>query len=115
VHEKPTSPPRKAPAKSSILQKGKKKVEEVASKAKDAVTSNGHAEEPTKTEPTDGVSAHNEAPEEPVVGQTAESGTDSAAQNVEQSEPTRAVTPAAEGEASAVDLQTPHLEGESVR
>lgn len=115
VHEKPTSPPRKAPAKSSILQKGKKKVEEVASKAKDAVTSNGHAEESTKTEPVDDVSAHSEASEEPAAGQTAESGTDSAAQNAEQSEPARAETPAAEGEASAVELQTPHFEGESVR
>lgn len=115
VHDKPTSPPRKAPAKSSILQKGKKKVEEVASKAKDAVTSNGHAEESTKTEPVVGVPANSEVSEEPVAGQTAESGTDSAAQNAEQSEPARAETPAAEGEASAVELQTPHLEGESVR
>ena len=79
------------------------------------MTSNGHAEESTKTEPVDDVSAHSEASEEPAAGQTAESGTDSAAQNAEQSEPARAETPAAEGEASAVELQTPHFEGESVR
>lgn len=43
THDKPPSPPRKSTkAPTSALQKGKKKVEEVAAKAKDAVTSNGH-------------------------------------------------------------------------
>jgi hypothetical protein len=43
THDKPASPPRKGTqAPVSALQKGKKIVEEVAAKAKDAVTSNGH-------------------------------------------------------------------------
>jgi hypothetical protein len=46
THDKPASPPRKGTkAPVSVIQKGKKKVEEVAAKAKDAVTSNGHHSE----------------------------------------------------------------------
>jgi hypothetical protein len=59
THDKPASPPRrgtKAPV--SALQKGKKKVEEVAAKAKDAVTSNGHHSEENAA---DGTTAHEES------------------------------------------------------
>lgn len=57
THDKPASPPRKSTkAPVSALQKGKKKVEEVAAKAKDAITSNGHdAEEHASDDtPADG-------------------------------------------------------------
>lgn len=48
THDKPSSPPHKSTkAPVSALQKGKKKVEEVAAKAKDAVTTNGHHDEET--------------------------------------------------------------------
>jgi hypothetical protein len=59
THDKPASPPRtstKAPV--SALQKGKKKVEEVAAKAKDDLTSNGHHGEENAA---DGTSAHEES------------------------------------------------------
>jgi len=46
THDKPASPPRKSTkAPVSAIQKGKKKIDEVAAKAKDAVTSNGHHDE----------------------------------------------------------------------
>lgn len=111
THEKPTSPPRKAPAKSSILQKGKKKVEEVATKAKDAVTSNGHADEHAKTEPTDGTSAHTENAVEPV----AESLPEPAADPVDQAEPVKAETSVPEADSSVVEVQTPNFQDGSAR
>lgn len=114
VHEKPTSPPRKAPAKSNILQKGKKKVEEVAAKAKEAVTSNGHADEPAKTEPTDGSSAHVESSEKPAPEEVSTTESETAAENDVQIEPTKAETPVPEGNPSAVELQTPNSQGEAV-
>jgi hypothetical protein len=53
THDKPDSPPRKgAKAPVGALQKGKAKVEEVAAKAKDAITSNGHAEDDSKSNGT---------------------------------------------------------------
>jgi hypothetical protein len=61
LHDKPASPPRKGTkAPVSAIQKGKKKVEEVAAKAKDALTTNGdHAEESTANDS----STHEEAAE----------------------------------------------------
>ena len=109
VHEKPTSPPRKAPAKSSILQKGKKKVEEVATKAKEAVTTNGHANEPAKAE------AANEALEEPATEKATESVPEPVAEKADQAEPVKAETPVPEGESSAMELQAPNFQGEAVR
>ena len=104
VHEKPTSPPRKAPAKTSVLQKGKKKVEEVAAKAKEAVTSNGHTDEAAKTEEANSTEAHEELP------------TEAALEPVDEPvEPVKAETPVPEGESSALELQTPNFQGEAVR
>ncbi|KAJ8108770.1 hypothetical protein OPT61_g7942 [Boeremia exigua] len=116
VHEKPTSPPRKAPAKSSILQKGKKKVEEVATKAKEAVTTNGHADESAKAEPADGTGAPTDSPEEPAAATTTtESAPETTAEkvNVTEAEPVKAETPIPEGESSAMELQTPNFQGEA--
>lgn len=107
VHEKPTSPPRKAPAKTSVLQKGKKKVEEVAAKAKEAVTSNGHTDETAKTEGANGTEAHQEASELPT-----EADVERADEPVE---PVKAETPVPEGELSALELQTPNFQDEAVR
>jgi hypothetical protein len=45
----------------SAIQKGKKKIEEVAAKAKDAVTSNGHEGEDDA--PAAGTTANSEGPE----------------------------------------------------
>jgi hypothetical protein len=61
LHDKPASPPRKGTkAPVSAIQKGKKKVEEVAAKAKEALTTNGdHAEESTANDN----STHEEAAE----------------------------------------------------
>ncbi|KAJ4340236.1 hypothetical protein N0V95_007556 [Ascochyta clinopodiicola] len=111
VHDKPTSPPRKGPAKPSILQKGKKKVEEVATKAKEAVTTNGHADEPAKTEPNHGTSAHTEVAEETAAEPVPEPVTEKA----DEAEPVKSETPVPEGETSAMELQTPNFQGEAVR
>lgn len=110
IHGKPTSPPHKAPAKSSILQKGKKKVEEVATKAKEAVTSNGHADEPPKSEPAKSTGAPTEGLEEP-----AAPAPEPVIQEAEQAEPIKAQSPVPEGESSAMELQTPNFQGEAVR
>jgi hypothetical protein len=115
VHEKPTSPPRKAPAKTSILQKGKKKVEEVATKAKEAVGANGHADEPAETEAANGTDAHPEASEAPATEPTTESAPEPVAEQAEPVEPVKAETPVPEGESSALELQTPNFQGEAVR
>ncbi|KAF3039092.1 hypothetical protein E8E11_001066 [Didymella keratinophila] len=104
VHEKPTSPPRKAPAKTSVLQKGKKKVEEIAAKAKEAVTSNSHTDEAAKTEGANSTEAHEELP------------TEAALEPVDEPvEPVKAETPVPEGESSTLELQTPNFQGEAVR
>ncbi|KAJ4384231.1 hypothetical protein N0V86_001078 [Didymella sp. IMI 355093] len=115
VHEKPTSPPRKAPAKTSILQKGKKKVEEVATKAKEAVAANGHADEPAETEAANGTDAHPEASEVPATEPTTESGPEPVAEQAESVEPVKAETPVPKSESSALELQTPDFQGEAVR
>lgn len=115
VHEKPTSPPRKAPAKSNILQKGKKKVEDVAAKAKEAVAPNGHADEHTKTEPTNGTSAHAEATEASAPEDATKSTPEPVAEKADQSESVQAETPVPEADSSAMELQTPNFQGEAVR
>jgi hypothetical protein len=111
VHEKPTSPPRKAPVKTSVLQKGKKKVEEVAAKAKEVVTSNGHTDEPAKTEEANGTEAHQEVSET-----SGAEPTEAVLEPVDEPyEPVKAETPVPEGESSALELQTPNFQGEAVR
>lgn len=114
VHEKPTSPPQKAPAKSNILQKGKKKVEDVAAKAKEAVTTNGHTDEPTRTEPTNGTSIHSDGTDVPIPEEATSSVPDSATEKVDQAEPVKAETSVPEGETSNIELQTPSVQGEAV-
>jgi hypothetical protein len=99
THEKPASPPRKAPAKPSVLQKGKKKVEEVASKAKASVT-NGHHDE-----------SHDD--DDAVAG--ASNPTDQVSESTAADEPPKAATPVQEADSSVAELQTPHFEGEAVR
>jgi hypothetical protein len=62
THEKPASPPRKSTkAPVGAIQKGKKKIEEVAAKAKDAVTSNSHEGEDDAA--AVGTTANSESPE----------------------------------------------------
>ncbi|KAF1934261.1 uncharacterized protein M421DRAFT_415298 [Didymella exigua CBS 183.55] len=114
VHEKPSSPPRKAPVKASILQKGKKKVEEIAAEAKEAVTTNGHADESPKTEAANGTEAHAEASEVPAAEPTTESVPEHAGK-AKPAEPVKAETPVLEGESSALELQTPKFQGEAIR
>jgi hypothetical protein len=104
-HEKPTSPPRKtaAPAKPSTLQKGKKMVEEAASKAKAAVT-NGHDDSEHKAEEEAANEAH-----------SADQATEGATADEPSHEPTKAATPVQDVDSSVAELQTPHFEGETVR
>lgn len=93
THDKPASPPHKATTKApvGVLQKGKKKVEEVASKAKDAVT-NGHHDDDD----------HHDAADDNVP-------------NEASTEPIKAATPVQEADSSTAELQTPHFEGETLR
>lgn len=79
----------------SALQKGKKKVEEAATKAKDAITANGHGTEhskdedtPTNEQATDGHTDHSDA--EPGAA----------------AEPANATASTPEADSSAVDAHT---------
>lgn len=102
THEKPASPPRKGAAKapvSNAVQKGKKKVEEVASKAKQVVTNGQHGDVPK---------AEDEVAKD-------SSPTDLATAHEAVDEPTDVTTPVQEADSSAAELQTPHFEGETVR
>lgn len=97
THDKPPSPPRKATkAPTSALQKGKKKVEEVAAKAKDAITSNGHDVEDHASNgtPADGKVL------EPHKSESIETEPATAA------EPTTAEAPTHETESSVAEPQT---------
>lgn len=76
----------------SALQKGKKKVEEIAAKAKDAVT-NGHGEE------------HTDTPAEDAQAVDVDTGA--------QEESAQAATPVQEPDSSVAELQTPHFAGEA--
>lgn len=104
--DRPISPPRRgpsvrAPAKpktgpESAVAKGKKKVGEIASKAKEAVT-NGHSEDNTsEVSPTNGTAAEASEPAPPA-------------------DTEREATPAEQVESSAVELQTPNFEGQAIR
>ena len=110
THEKPASPPRKAPNTapvSSALHKGKKKVEEVASKAKAAVT-NGHDEEEHQdSHLADDTVAGASNPADHVVEPATADGA--------SEEPIKAATPTQEADSSAAELQTPHFQGETIR
>jgi hypothetical protein len=92
THDKPASPPRKG---ASVLQKGKKKVEEVAAKAKEAVTTNGQSAE-------SGTVTEDEAAKASDAAHT-EAGAE-APEELHQ-----------EADSSVAELQTPHLAGETVR
>ncbi|ORY19859.1 hypothetical protein BCR34DRAFT_620845 [Clohesyomyces aquaticus] len=111
--EKPASPPRKgasgkAPVKAKsgqegAIAKGKKKVEEVATKAKEALATNGHGSSSQQEENSG--RADSEAPN----GATGET------QN-EDAQPERESTPSEQVESSAVELQTPNFgEGQAIR
>jgi hypothetical protein len=105
-HEKASSPPRKAPAasKPSTLQKGKKKVEEVAAKAKELVT-NGHSEEhTTEDEPAKESEHPEEIPEEATAEETSH-----------EPEPEKAATPVQDVESSVAEIQTPNFQEETIR
>lgn len=113
THEKPTSPPRRgpsvrAPAKpkehDNIVAKGKKKVEEVVSKAKGAVT-NGHSEEQA---------VHAEQARETSVNME-RTAAESATNGAVEKEPARAATPVERAESSTVELQTPSFGGQAIR
>lgn len=110
THDKPASPPRRGasvralnkpkPGQESAMEKGKKKVGEIVSKAKDLVT-NGHSEE------------HHAEGFEPSAsnGATAEVGDE----HTQPVEPDRASVPAEQVESSAVELPTQNIEGQEVR
>ncbi|KAF2192625.1 hypothetical protein K469DRAFT_717195 [Zopfia rhizophila CBS 207.26] len=112
THEKPTSPPRRgAPAKvptkprpghESAVAKGKRKAGEVASKAKEAVTTNGHdeGEHAEDSGSAEAIASSRAAPELP----------DELAQSERESTPAEQ-----EVESSAVELQTPNFEGQAIR
>ncbi|KAH7402564.1 hypothetical protein BKA66DRAFT_449057 [Pyrenochaeta sp. MPI-SDFR-AT-0127] len=102
THEKPASPPRKGATKtpaSSALHKGKKKVEEVASKAKQVVTNGQHDDVPK----ADGEAAKDSSATDPVTEPEA------------SHELTTATTPVQEADSSTAELQTPRFEGETLR
>ncbi|KAF1833820.1 hypothetical protein BDW02DRAFT_499831 [Decorospora gaudefroyi] len=105
THDKPASPPRKASGatKPSVVQKGKKKAEEVTSKAKEAVT-NGHGGDEHKAE--DEAAKEADHTEQATEGATAEESSH---------EPHKAATPVQDVDSSAAELQTPHFEGETIR
>jgi hypothetical protein len=85
------------------LQKGKKKVEEMASKAKDAVT-NGHDDGEHKAE------------DEAANGtQSADQATEGASADETSHEPTKAATPVQDVDSSVAELQTPHFDDATVR
>lgn len=99
THDKPASPPRKAAGKAptSVLQRGKDKVEEVAAKAKAAVT-NGH---------------HDDEHHDDEEAIKASSLPDHESANVD--EPVGVATPVQDVDSSTAELQTPHFEGETLR
>jgi hypothetical protein len=111
-HEKASSPPRKvsATSKPSTLQKGKKKVEEVAHKAKEAVT-NGHSED-HKTEDESAKEAEHpeQAPE-----QAPEEAPEKATAEETPLEPEKAATPVQDVELSVAEIQTPNFQEETIR
>lgn len=103
-HEKPSSPPRKAPAASKIgtLQKGKKKAEEVVSKAR-AVVTNGNSEEHKDGDEPAKESEHGDrTTEEPIA-------------NEPTHESQKPATPVQEVDSSVAELQTPNFPEETVR
>lgn len=92
---------------SSVLHKGKKKAEEVASKAKAAVT-NGHDDEQKEnSHPADDNAAKTSSTTEQVVEPATASGASET--------PVRAAAPIQEADSSAAELQTPHFQGETLR
>lgn len=104
-HDKPASPPRRAAStraatkpKEGVVAKGKKKVGEVVTKAKEAVT-NGHSEEQPQSQE-----------------QAASSDIESqnAAESAQVAEPEREATPAEQVEPSVVELQTPQFNTEQM-
>jgi hypothetical protein len=117
------SPPRKTAAKPGVVQKGKKKVEEVAAKVKDAVTTNGHAEEHKEAD-----ASENTAPKASGSAELADPFVDSAPEpkgepvkeesaevEAAKDEPAQAEAPAQEPESSLVELQTPNFKSDVVR
>lgn len=88
-------------------------MEEVAHKAKEAVTPNDHADEP-KTEFVNGNAAHSEAIHQSAAGHTAELDSETVPEKVEQAEPVKTQTSVTEAEPSTSELQTPSVESEAV-
>jgi hypothetical protein len=82
-----------------VLEKGKKKIEEVAAKAKDAVTTNGHAAEESKTD-GEGAQVQSSEPVETEPSASRESH--------------KAATTAQEADSSVTDSYTPQLTNEPV-
>jgi hypothetical protein len=107
LHDKPVSPPRKSGTKApvSALQKGKKKVEEVVSKAKDAVTSNGHSAEESAANDN---STHDEAVD-------AHESEPTKIEAVAPREQAGVASPAHEVDSSVVEGQTAQVADETVR
>jgi hypothetical protein len=122
TQDKPASPPRKAasgkplakskPGNESVLAKGKTKVSEVASKAKELVT-NGHTEDKSNDESAPAsdmpTTSEKSAPSDVTTAGTSEAID-------EASEPERQATPTEQvDESSAAEPQTPNFEGQAIR
>jgi hypothetical protein len=106
LHDKPVSPPRKSTkAPASTIQKGKKKVEEVVAKAKDAVTTNGHNAEESSANDS---STHDETVE-------AHEPEPTKVESVAPQEQTDVTSSAHEADSSAVEGQTTQAADETVR
>lgn len=90
-------------------------MEEIAAKAKEAVTNDGYADESAKTEAANSTNVHAEASEASAAESTTESVPEPVTEKVELTEPVKAGTPVSEGESSALELQTPNFQGEAVR
>jgi hypothetical protein len=131
--DKPASPPRKstasrapaskAPAKpkahESVVEKGKKKVEQVAEKVKDAVT-NGHNDEKPNDHTEEKIDTNGQSEETAPVKSSASEPlhAEPVADGGAVQEPERTATPVQPVEttdSSVVDLQTPNFEGQTIR
>jgi hypothetical protein len=133
THEKPASPPRrgasvriapKPKGHESVVAMGKRKVGEVATKAKDAVTNghdSAHHSDDHHSEDHHNEDHHNEDHKEDHHNEDHHSED----QHIEvdatepttskQEAPAREATPEQGTESSAIELQTPNFEGQAIR
>jgi len=124
--DKPQSPPAKSatgrlPPKpkgqEGVVAKGKKKVEHVAEKVKDAIT-NGHGEEDTNGNTEENADMNGHDGDKAASAETADLQpiqSESVAEGGAVEEPERAATPVETTDSSTVEIQTPNFEGQTIR